>query len=350
MTRRSIVLLVVLLILFLFRRRPASGVKSGIGGVSARVGHHETDAAGAVRLPQWTWLVVDPETAGRRGLLPGRYAGGVFDQHRSGWCGCCYLIAVVQMIEDRWNIIVGRNMRKEEGDRVQMHPYVRLDKQRMLDEYDAVRRVAAIGWNACKGGDPRMVIGCIRGGSCPLRLEPPDGSVWVGHPRDEKTPTDPIADRVAVKVGSCTTIPNEVDAVKRVIYDRGTVVLGIDAQCLIHADEKGVADRSSRVSRNHAVTVVGWTTLDDGEECWVVRNSWGKHSVPTSLPDDTGCVSRDGNECAWPTRAWSGTPILPGFVLVPTAYIDHEAVSDGSSPWWEARVVEEALAVDDGMW
>ena len=95
-------------------------------------------------------------------LAPGTYTTRVQDQHRSGWCGVCYMVAVVHMIQDRWNVAVGTNAASE------MHPYVELDMQRMMDEYNASRRAMHPRWNACHGGDPKRVLACMQSGDCRL--------------------------------------------------------------------------------------------------------------------------------------------------------------------------------------
>lgn len=288
--------------------------------------------------PEWNWARVREEEArawsrGHAGahLAPGSYASRVVNQHRAGWCGCCYLIAVVQMIQDRWNLLIGQHALLKV-----MYPYAELDAQCMLDEYDKFRGGMFSGWTACHGGDPRQVIACFNNGSCRLFVAPGDGGPWSGHARSKERQTCEERARPNIRVGEVRTIPNTRDAVKRAIYDRGSVALGIDAQCLIAARD-GVADTTSRVKRNHAVTVVGWQRHGDEGECWLIRNSWGAETVPNNLPADIKCVKRDANSCSESTRPWRGMASLPGYVLVPMWYIERDAGA-GDSPWYECSV------------
>lgn len=288
---------------------------------------------------EWSWAhitrldcdVFRAHTSAR--ILPGNYASPVVNQHRSGWCGCCYLMAVVQMVQDRWNLKIGQML---PSDGV-MHPFVELDAQRILDDYNRLRRKSDRSWNACQGGDPKRVIACLEGGACQLHVSPPKGHVWHGHPRDVPFQKS----QSAMRVGEFRVIDNRADAVKRVILSKGPVVLGIDAQCLIHLSPEGVADDSSRNARNHAVSVIGWTTCrKTGKECWITRNSWGADRVPSNLPQDIQCVQTGSNRCAEVTSAWTGTSGFPGYVLVPVKYIERDAAgATDSSPWWDCELI-----------
>lgn len=295
-------------------------------------------SSGTAALPrEWSWVQIEDHHASAWArdhapatLAPGSYASRVVNQHRSGWCGCCYLIAVVQMIQDRWNVMIGQH-----ADVVVMYPYAELDAQCMLDEYDKFRGPMFSGWTACHGGDPRQVISCFNNGSCRLFVAPSDGGAWCGHARSEERRACNARATPAIRVGEVRTIPNDRVAVKQAIYDRGTVVLGIDAECLIAARD-GVADTTSRSKRNHAVTVVGWQWHGQ-DECWLIRNSWGAETVPDNFPSDIKCVKRDSNTCEETKRAWKGMNVFPGYVLVPMWYLERK----GDESLWYDCIVEK---------
>ena len=305
----------------------------GDGSVSAR----NSWVARKYDLPkEWSWARISMNEASifekltNTKIQPGNYTSPVINQHRSGWCGCCYLIAVIQMIEDRWNIEIGKRYKN------QMHPFVKLDHQKMLDEYNYLRRKSQPAWNACQGGDPRKVIACIESGACKIHISPRNGSSWVGHPQmksDGPTFTD-------AKTTEFETIENKSDVVKDNITKYGTVVLGIDAQCLIGVDKHGVANDSIQIERNHAVTVIGWTKCPNNKkECWIVRNSWGTDRVPANLPSNMHCVDTQKNNCTEDTKPWIGNKKIPGMVLVPIDYIENKAIGcKESSPWYQCGV------------
>ena len=196
------------------------------------------------------------------------------------------MIAVIQMIQDRWHLLIGTHK-----DVKHMHPYVELDLQRTMDDYNTQRRAFHPTWNACQGGDPRRVLACLKHGECGLYQSSINGYAWLGHPtsRDAPPQTPFTSMRVNVHVASFSSIPNRSDLVKDAIYRRGTVVLGIDAECIISADGEGVVDVASKHKRNHAVTVVGWV-LHNTVEHWLVRNSWGVVDRPENFPSDIHCV------------------------------------------------------------
>ena len=116
---------------------------------------------------------------------------------------------------------------------------------------------------------------------------------------------------------------------------RGPVVLEISARTLIECDARGVATDLTPRDSDHAVCVVGWTTVD-GVPCWIVRNSWGKRRVPAEVPRDLTCVTRDANDCVVTWRHWVGAPDRPGFVYLPKAYAPLHSATP--SPWIAARI------------
>lgn len=330
MTTPFLIILILVIVVIHHEMKKAHDIKTDTTITSGRKSH-------TIRsLPiEWNWARVGENDArlwtdahSSMHLAPGSYASRVINQHRSGWCGCCYLIAVVQMIQDRWNLMIGQHTLVKT-----MYPYAELDAQCMLDEYDKFRGAIFSGWTACHGGDPRQVISCFNSDSCRLFLAPSSGGAWSGYARSKDKQTCEERARPNISVGEVHNIANNRDAVKRAIYDRGSVVLGIDAQCLLMARD-GVADTTSRAKRNHAVTVVGWQWNGD-DECWLLRNSWGSETVPNNLPEDIKCVQRGANNCTESTRTWRGMPTLPGYVLLPMSYLEQNG---GDSPWYECSV------------
>ena len=307
-------------------------------------------------------MSVDDARAATLGIAPGTYGTRPVDQHRSNWCGACYLYAVVFMITDRWNIEIGRELTKT-GERAQ--PFVELDAQAMLNDYDNLRSKTTDDetWNACKGGSPMHVLMLLQRGDMGIVQAHPRGYAWTGFPCKRGAPstskdlpsrvpvvfvndgtsinTD-VALRSGMRVQDSYVVPNNTEAVKRELMSRGSLVLGIDAECLIACDKFGFASTRPSGKRNHAVSVVGWVRARRGT-WWVVRNSWGDH-VPENMPSDTSCVSPGNNECDIARRPWNSIPQLPGFAYVSARYIERtciDAKNNKASPWYACTLTHE---------
>ena len=247
----------------------------------------------------FSWRAYDPRADPRaRGLARGSYATDMFDQHSVGWCGCCYIVAVVQTIEDRGHVRLGARHR--------------VDMQTVLDHFHANHAGDGDAWNACHGGHPAHVIECLASGACPLRSD--SASTWRGHPA--RTSRTPLSD-APFRVVGVRRVPSS--AVAAEILAHGPVVLEICAATLKSVDAAGVVTDLSYCSANHAVAVVGWTTRN-GVLCWIVRNSWGRARVPAAIPDDLACVSETLNACDVVWEYWVGDPRDPGFCYLPASH------------------------------
>lgn len=240
----------------------------------------------------------------------GVYADAIFNQHSVGWCGCCYIVAVVQTIEDRGHIARPREARH------------RIDMQTVVDHFNTSASSDDSQWNACHGGYPLHVVECLMSKVCPM-VTSRRPKRWLGHPsRTHHTPL--------------STVPYTITRVKRMqhvkeeIYARGPVVLEINAQTLKSVDREGIVTNLQPDLPNHAVSVVGWRHTSRAGPCWIVRNSWGQHRVPKAVPDDVMCVDEDGNRCEVEWEYWIGDPILPGFCYIPMSHPMFHAASD---PW-----------------
>lgn len=255
-----------------------------------------------------------------RALPAGVYAGDVVDQHVASWCGCCYLVAAVQCVEDRARIA----HTKRTGA---APPSLRVSMQAVMDhfrEWDA----PTPGWNACHGGFPLHVLECLARRECPLLLEGP--SRWFGFAR---TTTRCLRSDATFEVRRARRLPPS--QVQHSLLHDGPLVLEVNADTLKAVTPGGLVYDLTPRDPNHAVCVVGWTTRH-GVMCWIVRNSWGTRRAPRALPDDLSCVANGYNVCSVEWEPWRGTPDDPGFVLLPASFPPLHRTQ--LSPWIVADV------------
>ena len=319
-------------------RRPAAAATSARTTFGHEDGDVPTSAASPPSPPpSWDWSDVDDESASRRGILAGQYTSVAVDQHRSGWCGACYIVSVVQMIEDRWNVLLNAEIFKTDATR-RAAPYASLDLLVMMREYDHVKTkdASTASWNGCQGGSPADVLDRLIRGDSHVREADERGQVWTGFVGGGAS-LGSASNVAGIQVVDRCYVPNDVVEVKREIYDRGSVVLLIDAECLLKTDERGVAESSKGAKApNHAVTVLGWRRVPGTGECWLVRNSWGA-LVPDNLPPRKGCVGRRRNECVTKAKVWHSLPGRPGMCLLPFVHLQGK-YSYGTSPWVACQI------------
>ena len=221
------------------------------------------------------------------------------DQHAFNWCGACYVVAVVQMLQDRWNV----SSNSEDAT---------FSIQRVMDEFDTNRHPEEeAGWNACHGGDPEHVIQCLGDGSCHLVSEATApfflGRVrrWCSYRGEGSRSVGPLR---YVEHGD----------VKREIVEGGAVGLMISAEVLANTDVGGVVCDAFPLPADHVVVVVGWEA-----SYWLIRNSWGSRR-PAQIPDHhERCNTTISNTCVLSpshTVRWHSLPSLPGHCLLPMSY------------------------------
>jgi hypothetical protein len=244
----------------------------------------------------------------------GCYATKSFDQHSVGWCGCCYVVAVVQVVEDRGHVALPKTSRHV------------VDMQTVVNHFNTSHKLHDGTWNACHGGYPMHVVECLISGACPLITT--QRKRWLGHPvRTSNTPLSTAPFSIA------SVERRSTEHIQQEIRDNGPVVLEISAQTLKSTDARGVVTDLTAQDPNHAVAVVGWKQTHAGP-AWIVRNSWGRNRVPSALPDDVSCVNEDGNNCEVQWEYWVGDPHVPGFCYLPMSYPPLHT----SDPWIVPRV------------
>ncbi|CEM05393.1 unnamed protein product [Vitrella brassicaformis CCMP3155] len=122
-----------------------------------------------------------------------------------------------------------------------------------------------------------------------------------------------------------------VQAMKAEIYKRGPIACGVDSDPI--DDYSGGIVTDPGVEINHIISVVGWGVTDEGEEYWIVRNSWGTYWGERGwfrAKMHTNTVKIE-EACSWAVPAWPPTQ----FVLNSTTSVDevlfktHESDRDG---------------------
>ena len=278
---------------------------------------------------KWTWQFVSESDAtfyksvlGHE-IAIGCYTSNVFDQHVIKYCGCCYLISTLQILQDRLHVQLGKL-----NTASTMYPCFEFDMQIALDSFNSSESPKhEEDWNACFGGLPLEVMNQIHNGNVKLILNAEQ--VWFGFPCNfEQQDND-----LRLKLHNIDVIENTPESVMNEILRNGPVVLGIGHLCILQANEDGMIDTSVVERKNHAVSVIGWKTLN-GKKCWIVRNSWGKKNVPTAKPENKNCLGIGYNNCEILKQDWKGDQNNPGFVYVP---FDYHGIKGIPSPWFKCQ-------------
>lgn len=290
-----------------------------------------------------------------RQLPAGTFASSPVNQHALEWCGACWLVAALQVVQDMLNI---RESPANPHDRD--HRAFVFDLQRAAEDVTRIHapqvlhseRVGVLvggerprAWTACMGGDPKVALEAMLRGTLRVHLlshgRPSLTGVAPGSgARDEVAAGEAPSVRAATLVRDIEQLPLDVAALKRRVW-RGPVVVAVSSASLWDLDAQGRVRREApRGERDHVMACVGWRRVG-GVECFVMRNSWGDattnfiHTKPVDVRACTG-----GGQCAkTPRVAWSSGGGEGGFVFVPTDLRANAArVFDEPSGWLAVTV------------
>jgi len=158
---------------------------------------------------------------------------------------------------------------------------------------------------------PQVLINCGAGGDC-------DGGdafgVWqyasrYGIPEEScqnylaKNPSEENCDPIQVcktcvpppppvgQEGSCSAVEkypvwkvssyrgvSGADDIKKALYSAGPVACSMDVTAEFEKYTGGIYSQTVLIPMpNHIVSIIGWGVSDQGEEYWIVRNSWGTY-------------------------------------------------------------------------
>lgn len=305
----------------------------------------------------WNWFEVSSEDANawsfsmKKPLMPGKYASNPINQHETGYCGCCFLVAAIQCVQDAYNIKDAFYMKKgEENDKriyhfdinKAMNDFTRIHRANVANLEQAgmhVNTKKSTEWNACMGGDPIDVLNSIADKKMSLKLR-------HGYKKWEScslvNEEEPF--RKGYSILNCNyLIFDEIDLLKREIL-KGPVILGIRALNLWDIKD-GVIDNcngSAGADRDHVVCVVGWR----GNSHWICRNSWGDkyESEIWSRPEDVRecmvqCGQNKSRSCESDKIIWRNDFEIPGVFLVPMDKFENCAgIYDEPTGWLKVDI------------
>lgn len=217
------------------------------------------------------------------------YSSRTLQQHIPEYCGSCWAHGTLSALTERINIA-----------RDGAWPMYDLSIQEMLN---CGQKIAG----SCNGGSSHGAYEYLLRKGVPLE----SCQLYMAKNGDTCEPEDQCKDcRGPYKKGFCWAIPEHtrvyveeyglvrgVDKIKAEIYARGPVAVGLNAGPLL--DKKNVgyykisedADCEKR-EINHIVMAIGWEKNKDGNEYWILRNSWG-----TSHGDNGVFRVKMGNNC-----------------------------------------------------
>jgi C1A family cysteine protease len=124
--------------------------------------------------------------------------------------------------------------------------------------------------HGCNGGDFEPALKYVKENGLTLNSNYP----YIN--KKQTCQTDLIKDPIKIKGFKYCSDDLKKDCTEEFVYKlllEGPLMIGIDAKNLQHY-HKGLFDSPCK-SSNHMVVLVGFGTTNDGQDYWLVRNSWG---------------------------------------------------------------------------
>ncbi|XP_060189901.1 zingipain-2-like [Lycium barbarum] len=202
-------------------------------------------------------------------------SGAVTNVKHQGQCGCCWAFAAVGALEG--------------ANKLSRSKLISLSEQELLD--------CTTENNGCNGGLITTAYDFIvKNGGIALESNYPYKE-YQDSCRSAQQGTDS-----AVKMSRYETLPSSESALLKAVSQQ-PVSIGIAVTEEFHMYQSGVYDGSCDDQLNHAVTIIGYGTNEDGTKYWLIKNSWGTswgENGYMKLARDTGI---EGGLCGITTLA-----------------------------------------------
>lgn len=173
-----------------------------------------------------------------------RKSGIVTSIKNQGQCGCCWAFSAVAALEGANKLSTGK--------------LISLSEQQLLD--------CSTENDGCNGGLITTAYDFIvNNGGIASESD---------YPYEENQDSCKSQDTV-VKMNRYENVPASSEPTLLTAVARQPVAVGIAVNEDFHLYQNGVYDGSCGNELNHAVTIIGYGTNDNGTKYWLIKNSWG---------------------------------------------------------------------------
>ncbi|CAN4084163.1 unnamed protein product [Withania somnifera] len=187
-----------------------------------------------------------------------RKSGTVTGIQDQGQCGCCWAFSAVAAIEGAYQIA-----NKE---------LIKLSEKQLLD--------CSTQNNGCDGGQMTLAYDDL------LRNNGGSITTETNYPYEEAQSVCNTEQSAAVRISDYQVVPPSESSLLQAVANQ-PISVGI----------VGIYDGSCYPRMNHAVTVIGYGTSDDGVKYWLVKNSWGTDWGEQGYIRIARDVGVDGGQC-----------------------------------------------------